>query len=238
MEIEVINPSTNELLKSYQEMTAAQVTMAVQQSQQAFLAWREVPFAQRALLMKDAARILRSNAAEYAKLMALEMGKVLREGKSEAEKCAWVCEYYAENAAKFLATEPVATEGKKSFVTFQPLGVILAVMPWNFPLWQVFRFAAPALMAGNVALLKHSSNVPGCALAIAEIFQNAGFPKDVLQTLLVGSRQVEAIIEQPLVKAVTLTGSTPAGKAVASKAGAMLKKTVLELGGSDAYLVL
>jgi succinate-semialdehyde dehydrogenase/glutarate-semialdehyde dehydrogenase len=170
--------------------------------------------------------------------MAQEMGKPVRDGVAETQKCAFACEFYADNAQRFLAAESVATEATKSFVTFNPLGVVLAVMPWNFPFWQVFRFAAPGLMAGNAAVLKHASNVPGCALAIEAVFREAGFPANLFRTLMVGSRQVGAIIEQPLVKAVTLTGSGPAGRAVASKAGAMLKKTVLELGGSDPYLVL
>lgn len=188
--------------------------------------------------MRQAASILRAGADEFARLMAEEMGKPVRDGRAEAEKCAWVCDYYAENAGRFLAPEYVETDAQESFVTFQPLGVILAVMPWNFPFWQVFRFAAPALMAGNTAVLKHASNVPGCALAIEDIFRQAGFPEGVFRTLLVGSNQVDGIIEHPLVRAVTLTGSTPAGRAVAAKAGEMLKKTVLELGGSDAYVVL
>ncbi|RMI03532.1 MAG: NAD-dependent succinate-semialdehyde dehydrogenase, partial [Calditrichaeota bacterium] len=162
----------------------------------------------------------------------------IREGRAEAEKCAWVCDYYAEKTEEFLQPEFIPTDAGKSYVTFNPLGVVLAVMPWNFPFWQVFRFAAPALMAGNVAVLKHASNVPGCALAIEEIFREVGFPENVFRTLLVGSPRVEQIIEHPLVKAVTLTGSTPAGRAVARKAGEMLKKTVLELGGSDPYLIL
>ena len=188
--------------------------------------------------MQRAAHILRENANEYGVLMAQEMGKPVRDGRAEAEKCAWVCEYYAEHAEAFLQPEVIPTDASKSFVTFQPLGVVLAVMPWNFPFWQVFRFAAPALMAGNTGVLKHASNVPGCALAIEEVFRKAGFPDHVFRTLLIGSKHVEAVIEHPLVTAVTLTGSTPAGKAVASKAGEMLKKTVLELGGSDAYVVL
>jgi succinate-semialdehyde dehydrogenase/glutarate-semialdehyde dehydrogenase len=170
--------------------------------------------------------------------MAEEMGKPITQGKAESEKCAWVCDYYAEHAEAFLAPEPVETDASKSYVAFKPLGVVLAVMPWNFPFWQVFRFAAPALMAGNVGVLKHASNVPGCALAIEDIFRQAGLPANVFRTLLIGSKQVAAIIEHPVVRAVTLTGSTPAGQAVAKKAGAVLKKTVLELGGSDPYVIL
>jgi succinate-semialdehyde dehydrogenase/glutarate-semialdehyde dehydrogenase len=188
--------------------------------------------------MRRAGEILRERKEELARLMANEMGKPFSQGVSEAEKCARVCDYYAEHAESQLADEDVRTEAKRSFVAFEPLGVVLAVMPWNFPLWQVFRFAAPALMAGNGGVLKHASNVPGCALAIEDILQQAGFPQGLFRTLLIGNKQVKAVIEHPLVRAVTLTGSTPAGKAVASQAGAVLKKTVLELGGSDPYVIL
>jgi succinate-semialdehyde dehydrogenase/glutarate-semialdehyde dehydrogenase len=194
--------------------------------------------AERAQRMHQAAKLLRDQASAYALLMAQEMGKPVQDGRAEVEKCAWVCDFYAEQAAQFLRPEVVETEASRSFVTFQPLGVILAVMPWNFPFWQVFRFAAPALMAGNAGVLKHASNVPGCALAIAEVFRQAGFPEHLFETLLIGSAQVDAVIEHPLVTAITLTGSTPAGQAVASKAGALVKKTVLELGGSDPYIIL
>ena len=188
--------------------------------------------------MRQAAKLLRDRAGDYARTMALEMGKPLRDGIAEAQKCATACDFYAENAARFLAREPIATEARSSFVTFNPLGVVLAVMPWNFPFWQVFRFAAPALMAGNAAVLKHASNVPACALAIEALFKDAGFPQNLFRTLLIGSSQVDAVIEHPQVSAVTITGSSAAGRAVARKAGEMLKKTVLELGGSDPYLVL
>jgi len=194
--------------------------------------------AERAQRMHQAAKLLRDQAPAYALLMAQEMGKPVKDGRAEVEKCAWVCDFYAEQAAQFLKPEVVETEASRSFVTFQPLGVVLAVMPWNFPFWQVFRFAAPALMAGNAGVLKHASNVPGCALAIATVFRQAGFPEHLFETLLIGSAQVDAVIEHPLVTAVTLTGSTPAGQAVASKAGALVKKTVLELGGSDPYIIL
>jgi succinate-semialdehyde dehydrogenase/glutarate-semialdehyde dehydrogenase len=170
--------------------------------------------------------------------MAREMGKPVKDGRSEAEKCAWVCDYYAGHAESFLQPEMIETDASRSFVTFQPLGVVLAVMPWNFPFWQVFRFAAPALMAGNVGVLKHASNVVGCALAIEDVFRQAGFPENVFRSLLAGSSQVDDIIEHPLIKAVTLTGSTAAGQAVGRKAGSLIKKSVLELGGSDPYLVL
>src|SRR4029453_4016898 len=200
--------------------------------------WRATPFSQRAPLMKKAASLLRQRKSELSTLMADEMGKPLAQGIGEVEKCAWVCEYYADFAESHLAPDIIKTESTRSYVAFEPLGIVLAIMPWNFPLWQVFRFAAPALMAGNVGVLKHASNVPGCALVIEEIFTQAGFPEGVFRTLLVGSTQGQAMIEHPLVRAVTLTGSTAAGKTVAAQAGAVLKKTVLELGGSDPYVVL
>jgi succinate-semialdehyde dehydrogenase / glutarate-semialdehyde dehydrogenase len=238
MALHAVNPATGETIKTYDEMTPAETGQIIAQAHQTFRDWKQTPFVERAQMMRRAAQILRENANTYGVLMAQEMGKPVREGRAEAEKCAWVCEYYAENAEAFLQPEVIPTDASKSFLTFQPLGVVLAVMPWNFPFWQVFRFAAPALMAGNVGVLKHASNVPGCALAIEEVFRKAGFPDHAFRTLLIGSRYVEGVIEHPYVMAVTLTGSTPAGKAVASKAGDMLKKTVLELGGSDAYVVL
>lgn len=238
MAMQAVNPATGVTIKEYDEMTPEDVTRAVEAAHTAFLSWRRTEFAERAGLMHEAAQVLREKSDEYAILMASEMGKPVAQGRAEVEKCAWVCDYYAESAESFLRPELVETDASKSFVTFLPLGVVLAVMPWNFPLWQVFRFAAPALMAGNAGVLKHASNVPGCALAIEDVFSKAGFPADIFRTLLVGSSQVKAIIENPHVKAVTLTGSTPAGKAVARKSGEMLKKTVLELGGSDPYLIL
>ncbi len=238
MSLDAVNPATGELLKTYDEMTPGETAAAVEEAHAAWKSWRKVPFAERARPMKKAAAVLRERKEEFARLMALEMGKPLKQGISEAEKCALGCDYYAEHAEAHLAPETVKTEASKSYVAFEPLGVVLAVMPWNFPFWQVFRFAAPALMAGNTGVLKHASNVPGCALAIEDVFVRAGFPKGVFRTLLVGSRQVKAVIEHPLVSAVTLTGSTPAGKAVAAQAGAVLKKTVLELGGSDPYIIL
>ena len=192
------------------ELSPGEAALIVENADNAFHSWRRTSFDERAALMRQAASILRAGADEFARLMAEEMGKPVRDGRAEAEKCAWVCDYYAENAGRFLAPEYVETDAQESFVTFQPLGVILAVMPWNVPFWQVFRFAAPALMAGNTAVLKHASNVPGCALAIEDIFRQAGFPEGVFRTLLVGSNQVDGIIEHPLVRAVTLTGSTPA----------------------------
>jgi len=238
MAIQTVNPTTGEMVRTYDEMTPSEVDEIVSQCHRTFLDWRRTSYSTRAGLVRNAAGILRARSEEFARLMALEMGKVLREGRSETEKCAWVCDYYAENAEAFLAREEIQTDATRSFVTFEPLGVVLAVMPWNFPFWQVFRFAAPALMAGNIGVLKHASNVPGCALAIEEVFRQAGFPQHTLRTLLVSGSRVESIIEHASVKAVTLTGSTPAGRAIARKSGEMLKKTVLELGGSDPYLIL
>ncbi len=188
--------------------------------------------------MMNAAEVLRKNKEDYSRLMTLEMGKPISQSRAEVDKCAWVCEYYAENAEKFLSDELIETDASKSFVTFQPLGIVLAVMPWNFPFWQVFRFAAPGLMAGNAGILKHASNVSGCALAIEEVFREAGFPENLFRTILVPSSQMEEVIKNEKIKAVTLTGSVPAGKAVAKTAGSVLKKTVMELGGSDPYIIL
>jgi succinate-semialdehyde dehydrogenase/glutarate-semialdehyde dehydrogenase len=238
MKIKSINPANGETLKTYDGMTPEEAAAAVENAHEAWTSWRQTSFAERGRLMRQAGLTLRERKHELAKLMALEMGKPLKQGIAEAEKCAWVCDYYAENAEGHLAPDLIGTEGSKSYVAFEPLGVVFALMPWNFPLWQVFRFAAPALMAGNTGVLKHSSNVPGCALVIEEIFRQAGFPTGTFRTLLIGSRQVQAVIEHPRVRAVTLTGSTPAGKSVAAQAGAALKKTVLELGGSDPYVVL
>ena len=238
MTIRSINPATGQQLADYEEMTAGSVREAVGKAHSAFLAWRRTGFSSRAGLMRRAAQLLRDNSGQYADLMAREMGKPVRDGVAEIQKCALTCDFYADNAEPFLALEPVKTEARNSFVMFQPLGVVLAVMPWNFPFWQVFRFAAPGLMAGNAAVTKLSSNVPGCALAIETVFHEAGFPRDLFRTLMIGSARVEGVIEDPLVRAVTLTGSGPAGRAVAGKAGLLLKKTVLELGGSDPYLVL
>ena len=238
MGIASINPATGETVKTYREFTPDETAAAIEQAHATWKAWRTTSFAQRTGPMKKAAAILRSRKDELARLMATEMGKPLKQGAAEAEKCAWVCDYYADNAEAILAPETVKTEASKSYVLFEPLGVVLAVMPWNFPLWQVYRFAAPALMAGNVGVLKHASNVPGCSLAIEEIFAQAGFPQGAFRALLIGSGAVRSVIEHPLVRAVTLTGSTPAGRSVASQAGQVLKKTVLELGGSDPYVVL
>jgi succinate-semialdehyde dehydrogenase / glutarate-semialdehyde dehydrogenase len=238
MSIQAINPATGGVVATHDEMKPDVVADIVESVHAAALDWRHASYADRAVPMRKAAEILRKEARDFAHLMAREMGKPVLDGVAEAQKCATACDYFAEHAAKFLAREVVKTEARSSFVTFNPLGVVLAVMPWNFPFWQVFRFAAPGLMAGNAAVLKHASNVPGCAIAIEEIFRRAGFPENVFRTLMIGNRQVDAVIEHPRVRAVTLTGSGPAGRAVAAKAGQLLKKTVLELGGSDPYLVL
>jgi succinate-semialdehyde dehydrogenase/glutarate-semialdehyde dehydrogenase len=236
--IKSISPVDGDVLAEYREWPWRKVDRVLRAAEAAQPAWYRAGFDERARCLERAAEILRGKAEAYGELMAGEMGKPLAQGKAEAEKCAWACEYYAAGAAQFLASEPVTTDASKSYVAFEPLGTVLAIMPWNFPFWQVFRFAAPALMAGNAAVLKHASNVFGCALAIEEILHEAGVPKDVFRSVLVGSKRVKKMIEHPAVKAVTLTGSTPAGRAVASQAGSALKKTVLELGGSDPYVVL
>jgi succinate-semialdehyde dehydrogenase/glutarate-semialdehyde dehydrogenase len=238
MDILAINPANGKTIGTYRELTKDQIETVIAESHEAYHTWRKTSFAERSKLMNGAAQTLRENSEEYATMMTKEMGKPIASSRSEVEKCAWVCEYYADNAEQFLKPEIIQTDASKSFVTFQPIGVVLAVMPWNFPFWQVFRFAAPSLMSGNVGVLKHASNVPGCALAIEDVFRKAGFPEHVFSTLLVGSSKVDAIIENPLIRAVTLTGSTPAGRAVARKAGEVLKKSVLELGGSDPYVIL
>jgi len=233
-----INPTDGQVIRDYPEAAPDEVNQQIQATHNAYNEWRYTGFQLRSDLMKRAAEVLRNKAGQLAELMALEMGKPIREGRQEANKCALVCDFYAENAEAFLAHESIATDASHSYVSYQPLGVVLAVMPWNFPFWQVFRFAAPTLMAGNTGLLKHSSNVCGCALAIESIFREAGFPESTFTTLLVSGRNVTPIIAHPHVSAVTLTGSTPAGQAVAAAAGKALKKTVLELGGSDPYVVL
>lgn len=238
MSIQAINPANGQVVKTYEEHTPEQVTQKIEQTHQAWIGWRETSFEDRAPLMKKLGEVLRSRKEELARLMAVEMGKPIKDGIGEAEKCALVCDYYADNAVKFLADRIVETDAQKSFVSFQPIGIVLAIMPWNFPFWQVFRFLAPGLMAGNVGLLKHASNVPGCAVIIEEMVREAGFPDNVFQTLMIGSGLVNKVIEHPLVKAVTLTGSTQAGIKVAQQAGSLLKKSVLELGGSDPYVVL
>lgn len=233
-----VNPANNKIIESYNEQTADQLRDIIFLCDNAYKDWKETSFSYRSGLMRNAAKILRENSEKYSALMTMEMGKPILQSRAEVEKCAWVCEYYASNAEQFLTDQFIETDASKSFVSYQPLGVILAVMPWNFPFWQVFRFAAPNLIAGNTGLLKHSSNVSGCALAIEEVFNLAGFPENVFTTLLVSSKNVKNVISDPRVMAVTLTGSVPAGKSVASLAGSLIKKTVMELGGSDPYIIL
>jgi succinate-semialdehyde dehydrogenase/glutarate-semialdehyde dehydrogenase len=238
MSLRSVDPTDGSLVREYPETTLEEVTGALAAAARAFEAWRRTSFAERASVMRRAPPRLRERKEELARLMAREMGKPVAQGRGEAEKCAWVCDHYAENAERLLAPESVPTDASRSYVAFEPLGPVLAVMPWNFPFWQVFRFAAPALMAGNVGLLKHASNVCGCALAIEDLLHAAGVPRDAFRALLVPSSKVAALVEAREVVAVTLTGSTPAGRAIAAKAGAVLKKTVLELGGSDPYVIL
>jgi succinate-semialdehyde dehydrogenase/glutarate-semialdehyde dehydrogenase len=238
MGIATINPATGETIKTFERESASSIEAKLARSQQTFEQYRKTPMSQRAEWLNVAAEILERDKLSFGKMMTTEMGKPLKSAIAEVEKCALVCRYYAEHAADFLADVPASTDASKSFVRYQPLGVILAVMPWNFPFWQVFRFAAPALMAGNVGLLKHASNVPQCALAIEEIFREAGFPEGAFQTLLIGADQVESIINDNRVKAATLTGSELAGASLGASAGKQLKKTVLELGGSDPFIVL
>ncbi len=238
MNMKSINPANGETIRTYDRMNKDEMWEVVDRSHQTWLEWKNTSFAERSRLMKRAAGLLRDRASRYGEMITLEMGKTLKSAVAEVEKCAWVCDYYADHAEQFLAEEPVETDASESFVTYNPLGVVLAVMPWNFPFWQVFRFAAPALMAGNTGLLKHASNVPGSALAIEEVFRDAGFPRDAFRSLLIKTSWVDELLEHEHVKAATLTGSGPAGSAVASKAGKMLKKTVMELGGSDPYIVL
>jgi succinate-semialdehyde dehydrogenase/glutarate-semialdehyde dehydrogenase len=233
-----INPTNNKIVNTYLEMESEESIKIISLADDACTQWKETTFAHRSVLMKNAAKVLRENSEEYSVLMTLEMGKPIVQSRAEVEKCAWVCDYYAENAEQFLSDEIIKTEATKSFISYQPLGVILAIMPWNFPFWQVFRFAAPNLMAGNAGLLKHASNVSGCALAFEDVFRKAGFPENLFRSLLVTSKNVNEIISNPKVKAITLTGSVPAGKSVASLAGSLIKKTVLELGGSDPYIIL
>lgn len=233
-----INPYTGKSLQTYPEHTPVQLSGILNEVDQAFQEWKKTDFRFRSVLMKNLQGKLLERKEELALIISSEMGKIKREAIAEVEKCAWVCQFYAENAESFLKSEPIKTEASESYISYQPIGTVLAVMPWNFPFWQVFRFMAPALMAGNTGVLKHASNVSGCALAIEQLVREAGFPEDVFRTLLISSGQVKSVIENPLIKAVTLTGSTPAGKAVASAAGWSLKKSVLELGGSDPYLIL
>jgi succinate-semialdehyde dehydrogenase / glutarate-semialdehyde dehydrogenase len=238
MPIATVNPATGEVIKEFQPLSEAEIEKKLQLAVQVFNAERKTPYALRAQRMRKAAEILERDKEKFAHLMTLEMGKTYKSALAEAVKCTTACRYYAENAEKFLADEVVETGAKKSFIRYLPLGPILAVMPWNFPFWQVFRFAAPALMAGNVGLLKHASNVPQCALAIESIFREAGFPAGAFQTLLIGSSQVDAILNDPRVVAATLTGSEQAGIQVGVGAAKRIKKVVLELGGSDPFIVM
>ncbi|WP_035456398.1 NAD-dependent succinate-semialdehyde dehydrogenase [Algoriphagus terrigena] len=237
--IQSINPWTGKVVKEYNPLTEEEITAKTQRAATAFESWKTTPISERAALMKKAGEVLRKNKEEYARLITVEMGKIIRESRAEIEKCASVCDYYAENAAQFLSPEEISlTDGKKAKVLHQPLGVVLAVMPWNFPFWQVFRFAAPTLMAGNTGILKHASNVPQCSLAIESVFRDAGFPEGVFQSFLIDSKATLALLEQDEVKAVSLTGSEKAGAAVAAAAGKNIKKSLLELGGSDPFIVL
>lgn len=238
MPIASINPATGETTKTFEPLSESELNEKLQRAADTFRSYRNTTLAERKPMMMRAAEILESEKHELARLMTTEMGKPIKGAVAEAEKCALVCRYYAENARRHLAEQVVETNATKSYVRFDPLGPVLAVMPWNFPFWQVFRFAAPALMAGNVGLLKHASNVPQCALAIEDIFRRAGFPEGAFQTLLVGSEAVQRILEDARVVAVTLTGSEPAGRSVAGIAGKQIKKTVLELGGSDPFIVM
>jgi succinate-semialdehyde dehydrogenase/glutarate-semialdehyde dehydrogenase len=238
MTIKSINPATEEVMAEYPELTADQIDRALDESQKTYRKWRKTSFAERAKLMIDAAAYLRKNKERLATLATAEMGKPITEAEAEVEKCAWNCEFYAEMAPEFLAPRPAKTNATESYVAFEPIGTVLAVMPWNFPFWQVMRFAAPALMAGNAAVLKHASNIPQCALALEEVFRETGFPTGLFQTLLVPGSGVDKIIADNRIAAVTLTGSDDTGSKVAEASGRNLKKTVLELGGSDPFIIL
>ena len=236
--IATVNPATGETLKTFEAATDREIDQTLTRAANAFREHRLLPFAERAALMTRAAEILDADKNELGRLMTIEMGKPINAGIAEAEKCALACRYYAERAESFLADENVVVKDGRAWIAFQPIGVVLAVMPWNFPFWQVFRFAAPALMAGNVGILKHASNVPQCALAIEDVFKRAGFAEGVFQTLIIGTDPVAGIIADKRVAAVTLTGSEGAGRQVASTAGRNLKKAVIELGGSDPFIVM
>jgi succinate-semialdehyde dehydrogenase/glutarate-semialdehyde dehydrogenase len=238
MGIATVNPATGETLKTFTALSQTEIESKLSLADSSFQKYRRISLEQRSHWLLQAAEILEKESVDFAKILTLEMGKPIKAAIAEVNKCALVCRFYAQKAAEFLADAPTSTDATSSFVRYQPLGIILAVMPWNFPFWQVFRFAAPALMAGNVGLLKHASNVPQSALAIESIFLRAGFPEGVFQTLLVGAEQVESLIQDDRVKAATLTGSEPAGASLAAAAGKQIKKTVLELGGSDPFIVL
>src|SRR5262245_32704973 len=236
--IATVNPATGDCVATFDTLTESQLDEKLGRAAAGFLTYRRTSFAERAGWMNRAAEILEAEKDAFARIMTLEMGKPLEAARQEAAKCATACRYYVEHAERLLADELVDTGGPMSFIRYRPIGAVLAVMPWNFPFWQVFRFLAPALMAGNVGLLKHASNVPQCALAIEDVIRRAGFPADVFQTLLIGSAEVARVLDDPRVKAATLTGSEPAGAQVASQAGKQIKRTVLELGGSDPFIVM
>ncbi len=238
MAISTVNPATGEEVRSFEALTEGEIDEKIQRAADTFREYKKTSFAERARMMIRAAEILEEEAEEFGRLMTSEMGKTLAAATAEAKKCARGCRYYAENAERFMADEEVELEGARAYIRYEPLGPILAIMPWNFPFWQVFRHAAPALMAGNVILLKHASNVPQCALAVEDIIHRAGFPEGAFQTLLIGSSQVQAVIDDPRVRAVTLTGSEGAGRQVGSEAGENIKPSVLELGGSDPFIVM
>ncbi|MEA5537200.1 NAD-dependent succinate-semialdehyde dehydrogenase [Crocosphaera sp. XPORK-15E] len=238
MGIATVNPATGETLKSFEPLSAEEIEVKLALGSATFKQYRKIPLEQRSQWLKAAADILERDQRKFGEIMTLEMGKPIKSAIAEVNKCALVCRYYADHAADFLKDVPVTTDGSRSFIRYQPMGIILAVMPWNYPFWQVFRFAAPALMAGNVGILKHASNVPQSALAIEAILTEAGFPAGAFQTLLIGASQVESIMKDDRVKAATLTGSEPAGASLAATAGKQIKKTVLELGGSDPFIVL
>jgi succinate-semialdehyde dehydrogenase/glutarate-semialdehyde dehydrogenase len=238
MALQSINPATGEIIKEFTTWDQQTLESALVDVSDAARNWREVPLAERCELLNKAARVLRDNSQDYARTISLEMGKLVKEAEAEIEKCAWVCEYYAEKAPEFLADELVETDASRSLISYLPLGTVLAVMPWNFPFWQVFRFAAAAIAAGNTVALKHASNVPQSALNIEAVFQQAGFPQGIFRTLMISASQVKAVIEDDRIHAVTLTGSEAAGRKVAETAGASMKKSVLELGGSDPFIVL
>ena len=238
MEFKSINPYNEKKIATYTGHTDDQIDKILEKSRTAFESWRQVPIQERCKLLVNTAGVLRNNVDKYAQTMTLEMGKPISEAKSEINKCAWVCEFYAENAERFLADEIIDTDASESFVAHDPIGTVLAIMPWNYPFWQVFRFAAPTLAAGNTGILKHASNVTGSAIHIEELLLEAGFPDGVFQSLIIHHDKIESIISNDIVKAVTLTGSERAGKSVGALAGKYLKKSVLELGGSNAFIVM
>src|SRR5216117_2217491 len=238
MPIATINPTTGEKLKEFSPFDDAEIEKRLRRAEDAFRKYRRTTFTERSELLHAVTELLFQEKEKFAEIVTLEMGKLFRDSVAEIEKCARGCRFYAENGERFLEDEAAQTDAAESYVQYQPLGPVLAIMPWNFPFWQVFRFAAPALMAGNVGLLKHASNVPQCALAIEDIFRRAGFPEGTFQTLLIGSESVQRVLEDSRVVAATLTGSEPAGRSVASIAGKQIKKTVLELGGSDPFIVM